>query len=228
MNNSLKDFIDKIIKYKSIDDILNEYNLSSEKGQIYERLWDLIIKFGFCDLFKNHEYVHIIENINNGLGIKMKSLQKYINDNKIISGNSTGYSDITLYKHDIDEWIFISCKYYENEKSLDSYDVQKINLIINGKNKDIYKNYKIYILVNNKKNLLIKVKNANNSSNELKKYFNENVILDKKDLQKYFIKFKKSLLKNKNKNYDDIYLCKKPSLNLRFHQKLTVNKTSDL
>jgi len=35
-----------------------------EKGFIFERLWDLMVKFGYCPLFQNSQYKHIIFNVN--------------------------------------------------------------------------------------------------------------------------------------------------------------------
>lgn len=34
-------------------------------GYIFERLFDVVIKFGFCDIFPNSEYIHLIGNSNN-------------------------------------------------------------------------------------------------------------------------------------------------------------------
>ena len=38
-------FILEIIKYDRIEDILENYKNQIEKGYVYERLWDIIIKF---------------------------------------------------------------------------------------------------------------------------------------------------------------------------------------
>ena len=66
------DFIDYIIRFDRVDDILNKCNSQAEKGYIYERLWDLIIKFGFCPIFPNSNFTHKIGNINSG---KIKNLK---------------------------------------------------------------------------------------------------------------------------------------------------------
>ena len=50
---TIKSFIDYIITFKNIDDILETCNTQSEKGFIFERLFDIVIKFGFCDIFIN-------------------------------------------------------------------------------------------------------------------------------------------------------------------------------
>ena len=41
---NMKEFIEKIVSFKTVDDILNDYKLQSDKGIIFERLFDIIIK----------------------------------------------------------------------------------------------------------------------------------------------------------------------------------------
>ena len=69
------------------------------------------------------------------------------------------------------------------------------NKILNSKiiftGPKIYKNYKIFLLVPNKNAILDKVKNSNVSSNYITKYITKDNILDKNDLNKYFLEFKK-------------------------------------
>ena len=71
---SIDEFIKYIIKFGSIDDILDSLKSYSEKKIIYELIWNVIIKFGFCGLFDNKEYLHKLGNINTG---KLKSLTSY-------------------------------------------------------------------------------------------------------------------------------------------------------
>src|ERR1700747_1236187 len=149
MNLYLDELIKLIIKSNTIDNILDLVEDDSKKGQLYERLWDIIIKFGFCSLFNNDKYTHKCGNSNKVEYKNLVSLKKYIKDNKIISGNSGGCSDITLYDNNNNEWIFISCKYFKSDsKSIYLYGIQELISMIDD-NKDIYKNYKIYICVRN-------------------------------------------------------------------------------
>jgi hypothetical protein len=74
-NINIREFIEYIISYNNIDEILNTCQTQSQKGFIFERLFDIIIKFGFCNLFNNSEYYHLYGNSNNG---KLK----------VLSGNS--------------------------------------------------------------------------------------------------------------------------------------------
>ena len=229
--NCLKDnFGFSIKKTNNVSSIIDKYNTDSEKGFIFERLWDIVIKFGFCDIFPNTKYKHIIGNVNEGKPKILTSITKYINETRITSGNSGGYSDITLYNPEDDRYIFITCKYFtkkEDMKTVDKYDIQKIgNMILD--NKEIYKNFNMYILVNDKSNVLKRVKKANKSSRSITKYMTEDNILDIDDLQKYYNLFRQSIIQTKLKDYDDMYGYGKINLEKRFHQELIVKKTKNL
>ena len=219
----IKEFINVIVNYNNIDEILDDYKLQSDKGIIFERLFDIIIKFGFCDKFKNFEYDHLIGNVNNG---KLKIL-KDLNKIKINNGNSSGCSDITLQNNKDNTFIFISCKYPKTTEHVDYYDIQNI-IAMATKNKNIYKNYKIYLIVPSKEEILKKINKANKSSEYITEHMLEENILDKNNLNKYFIKFKEDIIKNIDKDWNEIYLNKKEKLNLRFHQELISKKTNDL
>ena len=67
-------FILEIIKYDRIEDILENYKNQSEKGYVYERLWDIIIKFGFQTLFPKSKFNHLIGNTYNA---KLKFIKKF-------------------------------------------------------------------------------------------------------------------------------------------------------
>ena len=231
-NTNIKNFIENIITFDNINDILESFETQSEKGFIFERLYDIIIKFGFCEIFTNSNFNHLTGNSNNGKLKNFKNLDKYLNE-KVFSSNSGGCSDITLQNKNDNTFIFISSKYpksnenIKKQKAVDYYDIHKIIAMIDD-NKHIYKNYKIYLLVPNKKNILDKVKLANKSSNYITKYMNKDNILDSDDLNKYFLLFKQDIIKNKNNNWNEIYLTKKENLILRFHQELITQKTSNL
>ena len=218
------DFINEIIKYDNIDTILEKCKTQSEKGFIFERLWDIIIKFGFCTEFPRTEYVNMYGNVNNGKLKKLETFTNYLKE-KVISGNSGGSSDITLLKVSDNTYIFLSSKLFiSSDDAVDQYGIEKINSMI-ADNKHIYLKFKIYLLVQDKKTVLGKVKTANISSNHITKYMTEDNILDKNDLNKYFLSWKEDYIKNKDNNLDETYLLPKDNLILRFHQKLIVQKT---
>jgi hypothetical protein len=124
---NIKDFIEYIITFDNIDDILDNYKTQTEKGFIFERLFDIVIKFGFCDIFANSNYNHLVGNSNNAKLKILENLNQYLNE-KVISG----CSDITLQSKNDDTFIFISSKYLKSnedikkQKSVDYYDIQKI------------------------------------------------------------------------------------------------------
>jgi 16S rRNA G966 N2-methylase RsmD len=229
---NIKEFIEYIITFENVDDILDEYETQSEKGFIFERLFDIVIKFGFCDIFSNTEYDHLMGNTNNG---KLKILKHFHNylDKNVFSGNSGGCSDITLKNKNDDTYIFISSKYpkssedIKKQKSVKYYNIQDI-IAITTKNKYIYEQYKIYLVVPDKKKVLLKAKKSKGTSKYITDHISENTILDKNDLNIYFLKFKQDIIKNKNEDWDEVYLTGKEKLTLRFHQELITQKTSDL
>jgi hypothetical protein len=229
---NIRNFIEFIIKFNNVIDVLENCKTQSEKGFIFERLFDIVIKFGFCEIFNNSNYYHLIGNSNNAKLKILENINKYLNK-KVLSGNSEGCSDITLQnKHD-DTFIFISSKFpktledIKKQKSIDYYDIQNI-VAMATKNKHIYKNYKIYLTVPDKKKVLQKVKNSNSSSEYITDHMNENNILDLNDLNKYFLLFKHDMIKNKDNDLQSIYFGIKEKLNLRFHQELITQKTADL
>ena len=233
----LDEFINNIIKCNSIDDILDKCKTQSIKGFVFERLWDIIIKFGFCPIFSNSKFIHKIGNANNGKLKTLENLNKYITDEKVCSGNSGGCSDITLLNKQDNTFIFISSKFPKSseditkEKSVDYYDIQNI-IAMRDKYKEIYKFYDIFLVVPDKNKVLSKVKSSKKSSQYITDYIKEEKILDKNELNKYFLEFKNDIIKNKEKydklDYNELYLTPKNKLNLRFHQELITQKTSDL
>ena len=72
-------FIEHIIKFQSTDEILDYYKSQSEKGYIYERLWDVVIKFGFCDHFQRSYFTNLTGNMNNGNLKKLTTFTHYLN-----------------------------------------------------------------------------------------------------------------------------------------------------
>ena len=69
-----KEFIDHIITFDSVNDILNKYKTYSTRGYAFERLFDIVIKFGFCNIFPNSDFYHLIGNSNNGKLEELKNI----------------------------------------------------------------------------------------------------------------------------------------------------------
>ena len=236
MNTNIEKFITSIITFDSVENILKICKNQSEKGFLYERLWDVCIKFGFCKQFPNSEYMHMVGNVNNGSIKPLDTFTSYMKE-KVCSSNSGGCSDITLLSKTDDTHVFITSKYPKSkddmtkQKSVDYYDIQKLIGIIDH-NKHVYKKFDIYLLVPNKTSVLEKIKHANKSSDYITKYMKESHILDKNDLNKCFLLLKEDMLKHnsslKKIDYDELYLSPKCQMYLRFHQSLITQKTSNL
>ena len=202
------------IKNKSVEQILKEAserkidferdgeggkfidNDRSYRGFVYERLWDICIKFGVVDglTMKNNktdereEYntFHLFGNLNvENIDFKAGSncweggqFKRYLDEN-IQSGNSGGYSDISFvnkYKNkgegnEKEDVYFISVKYYEKGKDVGSYDIGKLCTMIekhNNKVKD--RNINILIFVKDKVTLIEKLNKQQKSSDIMMKY----------------------------------------------------------
>ena len=148
----------------------------STRGFIYERLWDLCIKFGVVDeltmkpinekelklmtthIFGNPNSKDVIFNDDCWKG----EFNKYLEE-KIQSGNTGGYSDITfinktnLKEPTSEELCFVSVKYFEKEKGIDKYDIGKLCTLVE-KHKRTGRTIKLMIFVNNKKDVIEKLK----------------------------------------------------------------------
>jgi len=216
---TIKEFIRYIINFDNIDDILYNFKSSSKKGFVFERLFDVVIKFGFCDIFPKSEFKNLIGNTNNLK--QLENYEQYVNE-KVFNGNSRGCVDIALLNKNDNTYVFITSKYNETPKSIFEYDVQNIIAMSTENN---YK-CKIYLLVINKNPVLDKKTNAKKSTG----YITNNIlgIFDKTDLNKYFLAFKQDMIKHINDDWNEIYLNSKETLKLRFHQELITLKTSDL
>ena len=240
---SVKDFINNIIKFKNVEEILKLGKEQRDKGFIYERLWDIVIKLGHCSKFPNSKFIHKIGNVDNCSLKNLENLNSYLSKEKVYSGNKGGKSDITLYNKDDDKYIFISSKFYQivsddgniKNKSIDKYGISDI-IAMASKNIHLYKKYDIYLVVNNRNLVLEKSSNANKSNKFITEEIKEENILDLYDLNKCFLSLKEDILKNLEKtihinpelNYNELYLLPKDKLDLRFHQEFITTKTSSL
>lgn len=231
-NMSIKQFIQYIITFENVDNILDQCPNQSIKGSIYERLFDISIKFGKCSHFPNTEFYHILGNANKKIPKILTNYNQYLNK-KVISGNSSGCSDITLKNKTNDSYIFISSKYpktpldVKGQKNIDYYDVEKIVSMATNSSY-IYQDYIIYLVVPDKCTVLKKLKKSAQTSTHISTHINEKHMLDKTDLNKYFSLLKMDIVRYNCDIWTDIYLNAREKLELHFHQHLIVGKTSDL
>ena len=221
----LETFIDEIfLKKSNLTDILSLYESYTEKGKVFERIGDLLIKCGFMKQFPNNKFKHIIGNINEGKPVILQDLKIYIENQQLSSGNQGGKSDITLYNENDDKYIFISSKFYQKEKHVDDYDISPIISITNA-HKHIFKNFELYLMVNNKEDLMKKVKSSHCSSKYITEYMNYDKIIDLNDLEDAFCIMKNYI--NKGYSLTDNFLIQKNILDLKFHQKVFIRKIQE-
>jgi len=195
----------------------------SKRGNLIEKIWDYVIKFGFVAILSNDEYDHYEGNINTCKLKKVDNLETYLQKMLIFSKGKGGSSDITLQHKLTGKWIFISSKFYldDSKKSIDNYDVEKI-LAITKQHAHKYKEYDIYLLVNNKQKVLDIISSCQSTNN----YIKENIhhILDLKDLEIGFQNLKHSIQDISIDDINSIFCNTKIPLELRFHQDMITYK----
>jgi hypothetical protein len=172
--NGIKLF-ELIKQVSTFDELLQSVNgktkaeTQSKCGNLFEKMWDYVIKFGFISVLSNNEYDHYEGNINTCKLKKVDNLETYLQKMLIFSKGKGGSSDITLQHKLTEKWVFMSSKFYldDSKKSIDNYDVEKI-LAITKQYAHKYKEYDIYLLVNNKQKvwlfiLMKRIKNMHNT-----------------------------------------------------------------
>jgi hypothetical protein len=230
-SKTVLEFIQNDIQNKSVKDILKEASERkiiedrSYRGFVYERLWDICIKFGVVDGLtmkinetddrKEYNTCHLFGNLNReNIDFKPNcwiggQFKDYLDEN-VQSGNSGGYSDISFvnkYKNkdetEKEDIYFISVKYYEKGKDVGSYDIGKLCTMIEKHNKVKDRNIHVLIFVKDKEKVIEKFKKQQKSSDIMMKYIDPKMdgkfpnIYDQKDLEEAF-KSLKLLLKQYN------------------------------
>jgi len=192
----------------------------SKRGNVYEKVCDIIIKMGFYSILSNDIYDHYEGNIANCKLKKVVDLEMYIKKMKILSKGKGGKSDITLQNRLTGKWIFISCKIGDN-LSIDEYDIDKIYLAIKDKTY-FYKDCEIYLFVKNKQNTLDTFKSAQEGNSCYKN--NVSTILDINDFEPYFQHLKHEMQDIAMDEINSKFCNVKIPLELRFHQELITYK----
>ena len=225
-------------------------NNKSKQGFVYEKLWDICIKFGITNFTKDLDEInHGIGNINNIDDSEFKKFENYIDDylkDGYISSNSGGYSDITFRtrekKTDIQktdtqyDLNLISVKYIKDDKDIKNYDIQNLcTLIRDRENDNYYKSINTLLFVKDKEKF--KAIKYNKSSNILIKYISPNGnyenVYDLQDLEDYYKELMKILsdynfLDNVDEFKEKYLKTYKKKFMPRFHQELFIEKISDL
>ena len=223
------ELFERIQQVSTFDELLQSVNgktkaeTQSKRGNVFEKVWDIIIKFGFYSILPNDIYDHYEGNINTCKLKKVADLEIYLRDISVFSKGKGGSSDITLQNKNNGKWVFMSSKFYldDSKKSIDNYDVEKILAIVK-QHSHKYKEYDIYLVVNNKQ----KVINVITSSQATNNYIKENIhhILDLEDLEIYFQHLKHSIQDITIGEVNSKFYNTKVPLLPRFHQELITYK----
>ena len=256
---SIENLLKKIDKFKTAKDLIetlyndldiedkefeDKINEVSKQGFIYERLWDICIKFGLVkNIIKfddNNKLKHYVQNANELYINDFKEFNEIFDDyltKNFQSGKGGGYSDIT-FKND-KEVVISSCKYFthDDKQDIKNYEIQNL-CPIKDANKSI--NFKIILFIKDKNKFIKKRKTDNKSSNILIKYIKSNGkyenIYDLNDLEIYFKELKIILeYFNYLKTNEDLDKFKKEYLKKfkkvfkpKFHQCLYINQISKI
>jgi hypothetical protein len=195
----------------------------SKRGNIIEKIWDIVIKFGFYPILSNDTYNHYVGNINTCMLDKVDNYEVYLQNLSVFSKGRGGSSDITLQNKITGKWIFMSSKFYadDSKKSIDDYDIEKI-VAVGNQHSHKYKEFDIYAIVNNKQKVLDTIA----SSQATNDYIKDNIhhILDLEDLKYYFKNLKQSIQYISINEVNAIFCNNKLALQLRFHQDLITYK----
>jgi len=223
------ELFERIKQVSTFDELLQFVNgktkaeTQSKRGNLFEKVWDIIIKFGFYSILPNDIYDHYEGNINTCKIKKVSDLEIYLRGISVFSKGKGGSSDITLQNKNNGKWVFMSSKFYldDSKKSIDNYDVEKILAIVK-QHSHKYKEYDIYLVVNNKQ----KVMNTITSSQATNNYIKENIhhILDLEDLEICFQNLKHSIQDITINEVNSKFCNEKVPLQQRFHQDLITYK----
>ena len=223
------ELFERIQQVSTFDELLQSVNgktkaeTQSKRGNVFEKVWDIIIKFGFYSILPNDIYDHYEGNINTCKLKKVADLEIYLRDISVFSKGKGGSSDITLQNKNNGKWVFMSSKFYldDSKKSIDNYDVEKILAIVK-QHSHKYKECDIYLVVNNKQ----KVMNIITSSQATNNYIKENIhhILDLEDLEICFQNLKQSIQDITINEVNSKFCNEKVPLQQRFHQDLITYK----
>jgi len=223
------ELFERIQQVSTLDELLQSVNgktkaeTQSKRGNVFEKVCDIIIKFGFYSILPNDIYDHYEGNINTCKLKKVDNLETYLRCLSVFSKGKGGSSDITLQNKKNGKWVFMSSKFYldDSKKSIRGYDVENILSVV-GNQSHKYKECDIYLVVNNKQKVLDIITSSQATNNHIKK--NIHHILDLGDLEICFQNLKHSIHDITIDDVNSKFCNAKVPLELRFHQDLITYK----
>jgi hypothetical protein len=223
------ELFERIKQVSTFNELLQSVNgktkteTQSKRGNLFEKVCDIIIKFGFYSILPNDIYDHYTGNINTCKLKKVADLEIYLRDISVFSKGKGGSSDITLQNKNNGKWVFMSSKFYldDSKKSIDNYDVQKVLAVIK-QHTHKYKEYDIYLVVNNKQKVINIIADCQATNN----YIKENIhhILGSEELEICFQNLKHAIQDITINEVNSKFCNVKAHLELRFHQDLITYK----
>ena len=170
------ELFERIKEVSTFDELLQSVNgktkteTQSKRGNLFEKICDIIIKFGFYSILPNDIYDHYEGNVNTCKLKKVDNLELYLQCLSVFSGGKKGSSDITLKNKNNGKWVFMSSKFYldDSKKSVDKYDVEKLLAIVEHQSHK-YKEFDIYLVVNNKQKVIAKIGSSQETNNYITK-----------------------------------------------------------
>lgn len=223
------ELFERIKEVSTFDELLQSVNgktdneTQSKRGNVFEKVCDIIIKFGFCPILPNNIYHHYQGTVNECKLKKVDNLELYLQRLSVFSRGEGGSSDITLKNKNTGKWVFMSSKLRldDSKKSIDGYDVEKLLAVVQHHSHK-YKEFDIYLLVSNKQKVIAKIGRSQGNSNYITK--NIHHILDTNDFEPYFQNLKHSIQDITINEVNSKFCNEKVPLLLRFHQDLITYK----
>jgi len=214
-----------MMQSSSVLELIQSGKTASKRGDIFEKLWDIIIKSGCDDSFPNDTYTHYEGNVGTCDLSEVIDLERYIKGLLVFSQAKGGQSDITMYNAKTGKWVFISCKLRLKGalNSVSKYDVQNIYASAMTHSHK-YKSFDIYLFVADKQKMLKKIKASHTTSNYITDHIPSHRILDIAHAEIGFQLFKRNMAGKTINDVNSTFGHNKIPMSLRFHQELIVHK----
>jgi N-6 DNA Methylase/Type III restriction enzyme, res subunit len=240
--------LDPEVDVRALVDSLSAPKEIALRGNLYEALWDVVVKLNRLPTYNDHAYHHCVSKIEDGgmfvpITLNHNQTAAYLESEKVMTGSKAGISDITLQEKtermEDAEWacarkftgfypnnfVLCSAKYYTREKHIDDYNIQEIAEVVTHTNGQVGRTGKI----DHKVVLFIRSKTEFDEMvlRTTKKAYKEDIadVFDMTDLCDIVGRMRNdatSILEKLVRSTQQ-----KPSMMPRFHQLLFVHKTID-
>ncbi len=186
----LIDLYNKPEIFLNFTELYKDKSYSCLRGNIFEKYAKIVMLFGY---YKNYQLLD-----ENYKAISTDDTEdaeqqriNYLKTHKIMDSCAEGIFDIKLIDKTTYKRLFLSCKYYAKEKTIDHYDILEMAENIKDNNTQIG------LCIKNKNEFKDRVKYSRN--NTIKKYINFDNIIDYEDLKEMLLK----LIENKGIEKDN-------------------------